>query len=233
MKIIIYYRVSTKKQEQSGLGLEAQQAAVAHYTRTQADIKVIAEYTEIETGKWSDRPILAEAIQHARAAGATLVIAKLDRLARNVAFVANLMESKVDFICCDNPTATPLTIHIMAAIAEDEAKRISQRTREALAALKARGVKLGAHNPKIAAALEGKRGWYKFSEVGRVTRARLQRERYGPLVPVMVAMREQGASNSAIAKHLNRQGYVTSRKTAFSSDTVRRVLIRQSELSTV
>jgi len=230
MKIIVYYRVSTKKQEESGLGLEAQRAAVTRFLEMQPESVALAEYTEIETGKNPDRAILAQAVQHARAAGATLVIAKLDRLARNVAFVANLMESRVDFICCDNPTANPLTIHILAAIAEDEAKRISQRTKEALAALKARGVKLGASNPKIAAALEGKRGLKKATDAGRAMRARLQRERYGVLVPVMVALRNQRVSNVGIANHLNEQGYVTSRGTTFTGDTVRRILDRQAEL---
>lgn len=230
MKIIIYYRVSTKQQEKSGLGLEAQATTVSNFLRSKPDAIVLAEYTEIETGKNSDRPILAQAVEHARKSGATLVIAKLDRLARNVLFVANLMESKVDFICCDNPTATPLTIHILAAIAENEAKLISQRTKDALAALKARGVKLGAANPKIAAALEGKRGWRKAGAVGQAAQARLQRQRYGSLVPVMRAMRDQQASYAKIAAYLNAQGYVTSRGAHFNDTTVMRILNRETRL---
>ena len=231
MKIIVYYRVSTKQQEASGLGLEAQAAAFRQFLISHPEAVVLHEYTEIETGKRADRPVLAQAVQHCKAAGATLVIAKLDRLARNVAFVANLMESKVDFICCDNPTATPLTIHILAAIAEDEAKRISRRTKEALAALKARGVKLGAANPKIAAALEGRRGWKKASATGHIVQARLQRERYGQVVPVMVALREQGASYEKIAAHLNGKGYATVRGNPFSRQTVKSVLDRAARLS--
>ena len=144
--LIAYYRVSSKRQGRSGLGLEAQQAAVAEYAR-QHGAKVLAGYTEVETGKRADRPELAKAIAHAKRARATLVVAKLDRLARNVAFTSKLMDSGVDFVCCDNPHANRLTIHILAAVAEDEARRISERTKAALAAAKRRGTKLGAANP--------------------------------------------------------------------------------------
>ena len=145
--LIAYYRVSTKKQERSGLGLEAQQAAVTAFAR-QADANVLAQFTETETGKRSDRPELAKAIAHAKRARATLVVAKLDRLARNVAFTSALMESGIDFVACDNPHANRLTVHILAAVAEDEARRISERTKAALTAAKRRGTRLGASNPK-------------------------------------------------------------------------------------
>ena len=145
--LIAYYRVSTKKQQQSGLGLEGQQASVTDYSRQEA-AKVLAEYKEVETGKRADRPELEKAIANAKRARATLVVAKLDRLARNVAFTSALMESGVDFVACDNPNANRLTIHILAAVAEDEARRISERTKVALAAAKRRGTKLGAANRK-------------------------------------------------------------------------------------
>jgi DNA invertase Pin-like site-specific DNA recombinase len=145
--LIAYYRVSTRKQEQSGLGLEGQQAAVTEFADRQCTA-VLATYTEVETGKRADRPQLAKAIAHARRAQATLVVAKLDRLARNVAFTSALMESGVDFLACDNPYANRLTIHILAAVAEDEARRISERTKAALEAAKRRGVKLGAARPE-------------------------------------------------------------------------------------
>lgn len=145
--LIPYYRVSTRKQERSGLGLEGQQAAVAHYAGSQG-AHVLAEYTEVESGKRADRPQLAKAIAHAKRSRATLVVAKLDRLARNVAFTSALMESGVDFVACDNPHANRLTIHILAAVAEDEARRISERTKAALQAAKRRGVKLGAARPE-------------------------------------------------------------------------------------
>lgn len=145
--LIPYYRVSTRKQERSGLGLEGQQAAVAHYAGSQG-AQILAQYTEVESGKRADRPQLAKAIAHAKRARATLVVAKLDRLARNVAFTSALMESGVDFVACDNPHANRLTIHILAAVAEDEARRISERTKDALEAAKRRGVKLGAARPE-------------------------------------------------------------------------------------
>src|SRR5688500_15913302 len=121
-RFIAYYRVSTRKQGQSGLGLEAQREAVARHIAACGG-KLIAEYTEVESGKRAtNRPQLAAALSHARGKGATVIIAKLDRLARNVAFTATLMESGADFVCCDNPTANRLTIHILAAVAEDEAR---------------------------------------------------------------------------------------------------------------
>ena len=134
---IAYYRVSTKRQGVSGLGLEAQQADVRRLIEREVG-EVIAQYTEIETGKRSDRPELAKAIAHAKMAGAILIVAKLDRLARNVAFTATLMRSAVEFVCCDCPGADHLHIHILAAIAEHEAKMISERTTKALAVVKSR-----------------------------------------------------------------------------------------------
>jgi DNA invertase Pin-like site-specific DNA recombinase len=141
-KFIAYYRVSTVRQGRSGLGLEAQQSAVRDHLNG-GNWRVVAEFTEIESGKRKDRPKLAEALAACRVHCAKLVIAKLDRLARNVAFVSHLMESGVDFEVVDFPQANRLTIHILAAVAEHEARMISERTKAALAAAKRRGVKLG------------------------------------------------------------------------------------------
>lgn len=145
-KYVSYIRVSTARQGASGLGLDAQQEAVTRFLNG-GSWELVAEFKEIETGKGSDalvkRPQLRAALDACRKQGATLVIAKLDRLARNVHFVSGLMESKVKFVACDMPDANELTIHMMAAFAEHEAKRISQRTKEALAVAKTRGVKLG------------------------------------------------------------------------------------------
>ncbi|WP_267406977.1 recombinase family protein, partial [Methylobacterium sp. GC_Met_1] len=165
-QFIAYYRVSTKRQGVSGLGLEAQQEAVRSYLNG-GNWQLLAEVVEVESGKRNDRPKLAEALKLCRLHKATLVIAKLDRLARNVAFVSALMEAGVEFVAVDFPQANRLTVHILAAVAEHEAKAISERTRAALAAAKARGVKLGnakgtgavmteAHRVKAAAAKRAK-----------------------------------------------------------------------------
>lgn len=132
-EVVAYYRVSTQRQGRSGLGLEAQEAAVREFAKREG-APIIARYTEIESGRNPDRPELRKAIGHALQSGSTLVVAKLDRLSRNLAFLVTLMESKVEFAACDNPHANALTCHILAAVAEDEAKRISTRTRDALRA---------------------------------------------------------------------------------------------------
>lgn len=146
-RYIAYYRVSTARQGQSGLGLEAQQSAVRSFVA--ADAVIVEEHVEVESGRRNDRPRLLEALASCRRHKAVLIIAKLDRLARNVAFVSNLMEAGVDFVAVDMPHASRLTIHILAAVAEHERDMISQRTKAALAAAKARGVRLGnqAGNP--------------------------------------------------------------------------------------
>jgi DNA invertase Pin-like site-specific DNA recombinase len=155
MQIVSYLRVSTARQGASGLGLEAQRAAVQGFAAAGGHT-IVAELLEVESGGKADRPQLAAALATCRIHRATLVIAKLDRLARNVAFIANLMDGGVEFVACDMPHANRLTLHLLAAIAEHEREMISQRTKAALAAAKARGVRLG--NPNGAAHLrEGSR----------------------------------------------------------------------------
>jgi DNA invertase Pin-like site-specific DNA recombinase len=143
---VAYYRVSTKKQGDPGLDLEAQRAAVEAYAG-QVGGRVKTAYVEVESGKRADRPELARALAHCRRNKATLVVAKMDRLGRNVAFLSALMESKVPFVACDNPHANKLTIHILAAVAEAEAEAISARTKAALAVAKAEGQLLGSARP--------------------------------------------------------------------------------------
>lgn len=143
IRYFAYLRVSTARQGESGLGMEAQRAAVEAFVH-QSGGAIVAEYVEVESGKRSDRPELAKAMAAARKAKGTLLIAKLDRLARNVAFIANLMDAGVEFVAVDQPFASRLTLHILSAVAEDEARRISERTKAALAAAKARGTKLGS-----------------------------------------------------------------------------------------
>src|SRR6476660_1180485 len=141
-RFVAYYRVSTDRQGRSGLGLEAQQKAVIDFLNGGAS-ELVGEFVEVESGKKSDRPELARAIEACRKHKARLVIAKLDRLSRNLAFVATLMDSGVEFVAVDNPHANKLTIHILAAVAEHEREAISERTKAALAAAKARGKRLG------------------------------------------------------------------------------------------
>ncbi len=147
-RYVIYLRVSTDQQGRSGLGMEAQRAAVIRHTVATGG-RIVAEHVEVESDRRKDRPQLAAALEACRALRAVLVIAKLDRLARNVAFVSNLMESRVEFVTTDLPTVNCLTVHILAAVAEEEARMISARTKAALAAAKARGVVLG--NPRLLA----------------------------------------------------------------------------------
>src|SRR5215218_3176352 len=148
-RFVAYYRVSTDRQGKSGLGLEAQQKAVLDYLDG-GKWELVETFTEVESGKRADRPELAKALEACRRHKATLVIAKLDRLSRNLAFIATLMDSSRDFVAVDNPHATRLTLHILAAVAEHEREMISARTKAALQAAKARGKRLG--NPRLAAA---------------------------------------------------------------------------------
>ena len=152
-KFVAYYRVSTDRQGKSGLGLDAQREAVTSYLNG-GSWQLVQEFVEVESGKRADRPQLAAALAACRKHKAKLVIAKLDRLSRNLAFVATLMESGVEFVAVDNPHANKLTIHILAAVAQHEREMISERTKAALAAARARGTQLG--NPRLAAA--AKRG---------------------------------------------------------------------------
>lgn len=206
--LIAYARVSTQRQGQSGLGLESQQAAIAAYAAS-AKGQILATYVEVESGRKADRPELAKALAHAKRAKAKLVIAKLDRLARNVYFLAGLMESGVDFVACDNPTANRLTIHILAAVAEDEAIRISQRTKAALAAAKARGVLLGSSRQGHWQNIEQKRreGALRGSEAARAKREAQTKPLYASVLPTVKHLRESGESLQAIADHLNNSGH--------------------------
>lgn len=229
MKIIAYYRVSTKRQGRSGLGLEAQQEAVKAFAN-QHGATIVASYTEVESGKIAGRPELARAIGHAKLAKATLVVAKLDRLARNVAFLSALMESRIEFVCCDNPHATKLTIHILAAVAEDEAKRISERTRAALQVAKRRGVLLGSARRGHWRGREERRAKGLALAVKAASKARSQAasEAYGFLVSDLQARREQGETLQAIADWLNKAGHQTRAAKQWTPTAVYRVLERAS-----
>lgn len=146
---IAYYRVSTVRQGTSGLGLDAQRTATAQFVMSSGG-NLANEHTEVESGKVKKRPQLEAAIEACRKTGATLLIAKLDRLARNVAFIANLLESGVKFIAVDMPNADRFMLHVYAAMAEEEGRRISERTKAALASAKMRGVELGRNGKSLA-----------------------------------------------------------------------------------
>src|SRR5262249_27166121 len=150
-KFVAYFRVSTDRQGKSGLGLNAQRQAVMNYLDG-GRWTLVDEFTEVESGKRADRPELEKALVACKKQKAKLVIAKLDRLSRNLAFIATLMESGVEFVAVDNPHANKLTIHILAAVAQHEREMISERTKAALQAAKKRGQRLG--NPNLAAAAE-------------------------------------------------------------------------------
>jgi len=227
--LVAYYRVSTKQQGESGLGLEGQAVAVEAYAR-QTGKPIVARYTEVETGKIADRPELARALGHARRAKATLVVAKLDRLARNVAFTSALLRSGADFVACDNPTANKLTIHILAAIAEHEAEQISARTKAALAAAKARGVKLGSCRPGHWKGREEARlaGLAKARALAIKVRSDRAEQAYADLAPMMKQWRTEGMTLDGIAGKLNGEGHTTRRGRPWNPVQVARVLERAS-----
>ena len=212
---IAYYRVSTDRQGASGLGLEAQRNAVQHYANAG---QLAAEYTEVESGKkHTNRPQLLAALQECRRRKATLLIAKLDRLGRNVAFISALMDSGAEFVCCDNPHANRLMLHMLAAFAEHEAAAISQRTKAALTAAKTRGVKLG--NPKPLAALD-------------LARAVHVARRPAPeVLNIMRGLEGQGMSYRAIARELNRLNIRTGRGCEWFGATIK-AAIQQREQAT-
>lgn len=205
-KLVAYERVSTAKQGRSGLGLEAQRKAIDDYASAR-DAKILGRFTEVESGRKNDRPELAKALQLAHITGATLVIAKLDRLSRNAAFLLTLRDSGVGFVACDMPEANDLTVGIMALVAQQEREAISRRTKEALAAAKARGVKLG--NPNGAAALRraGKGG----VALRAVVKANADAHA-AALTDVVIDIRAQGHQTlRAMAAELNQRGILTRR----------------------
>ncbi len=215
-RYIAYYRVSTARQGRSGLGIEAQKQAVAGHLN---GAKPISEFTEVESGRRSDRPQLVAALAACRVHRAVLVIAKLDRLARNVAFVSSLMEAGVEFEAVDFPQANRLTIHILAAVAEHEARAISDRTKAALAAVKARGTSLGGDR--------GRAGTCTDLAKARAVRAAKADSRAIDLAPTIERLRCEGArSLRAIAAGLNAQGITAARGGHWSAAQVRNVLSR-------
>ncbi|MGO8678528.1 MAG: recombinase family protein [Limisphaerales bacterium] len=214
-KFVSYLRVSTNRQGESGLGLEAQRAAVVNYVNSlTGGAEIAKEFVEVESGKKADRPVLAEALRECKANGFTLLVAKLDRLSRNLHFITALQNSKVDFVAADNPHATPFLIHILVAVAEHERNMISNRTKLALEAAKVRGVKLG--NPQYEAAIP------KAIEA----RQKIAADRNAGLrKTVAEVMEKTGLTKLAeIAEALNLRGIKTNRGSQFSPTTIHRLL---------
>ncbi len=213
-RYIGYFRVSTARQGQSGLGLEAQKQSITQYVGDKDNL--IEEFIEVETGRKNDRPELMAALAACRRHKATLIIAKLDRLARNVAFVSNLMEAGVEFIAADNPHASKLTIHVLCAVAEFECQMISERTKAALTAAKARGIRLG--NPK---------GNTPHLEKARKAQCQYADEHAANVVPIISEIQRAGlTSYRQVAGALNIRGIVTSRGGKWHPATVRSALMR-------
>lgn len=228
-KMVGYLRVSTDKQGRSGLGIEAQAAAVAQHVR-QAGCELLATYTEVETGKKDslrNRPELRKAIAHAKRCKGTLVVAKLDRLARSVAVTSMLHQSGVDFVCVDNPSANRLTVQILSAVAEAEARLISERTKAALAAYKARGGRLGAALPQCRNLTHAAR--VKGAISAAASHSRNACEAYRDLADDITALRSNGKSLRQIAQELNRQGHTTRRGKSWNAMQVSRALSRVTE----
>lgn len=216
-RYVAYFRVSTAKQGRSGLGLDAQKAAVNVFLKPSD--RIVGEYTEIESGKGSDRPQLHAAVRAARAHRAVLLIAKLDRLSRNVAFIATLLESDVKLVACDMPEADRSWLQMAAVWAEREARLISERTRAALAAAKARGVVLGGwRGHAIASAV---------TAAGQAAVAAQAQERAVALADVVADLRAKGMQTAtAIADALNDLGIPTPRNGKWHAASAARLLHR-------
>ena len=217
MKYIAYYRVSTAKQGQSGLGLEAQQTAVADYLKSNAGA-LVTEYTEIQSGSKDNRPELQAALRQCRLTGAILLIAKLDRLSRNRSFLMNVQDSSVQFVAVDMPEANHFTVGLMACLADYERELISERTKAALKAAKARGVKLG--NPQL--------DQFRNTDTtaAREAKSAKAKERNAEILEVVKEITAEAGRLSLrqIATQLNHAGYTTARGKAWQATSVMRVL---------
>lgn len=222
-KYIAYYRVSTSRQGKSGLGLEAQQAAVKEYLNGKG-WPPTDEFIEVESGKKNDRPELDKALASCRVHKATLVIAKLDRLARNAAFLLNLRDAGVDFVACDMPDANRLTVGIMALVAEDEAERISARTK---AALKAKVERDGQWDRRSKHHLVPGIGQAKASDAARQKALNRAKD----LQPILLRIQEHGVHTlRGIAKALNDEGIPTPRGGQWKPQQVKRLIAQTNEV---
>jgi DNA invertase Pin-like site-specific DNA recombinase len=217
-RFIAYYRVPTAKQGRSGLGLEGQQAGVRGYLNG-GNWYLVSEFVEVESGKQNDRPELQKGLDLCCLTGSVLVIAKLDRLSRDAHFLQGLEKAGVEFVAVDMPGANRLTVRLMAVIAQEEREMISQRTKAALQAAKARGVKLGKNN--ITTEIQA-----KGAEAGAVAVKSQANAFASRVLPTIQCLQAQGLSLNAIAKKLGGQGIMTARGGAWSAQAVKNVLAR-------
>lgn len=209
-RYVAYFRVSTEKQGKSGLGLAAQHSLVARFL-SDGD-EVIAEFVEVQSGKNDERIELWKAINHAKRNDAKLLIAKLDRFSRKVSFIASIMEQGIGLVVAEMPNATDFQLHIFAALAQEERRLISERTRNALAEAKKRGVQLGKNGKVLA----------ERNRKGADERAEALR-------PIIMPMVKQGLSLSEIARRLNAMAIVTSRGYSYYPQQVKALINRFSE----
>lgn len=212
MQYVSYYRVSTQKQGENGLGIESQRQTVKQYTK---DAGVLCEFTEVESGKNNSRTELTKAINLCKQHNAVLIIAKLDRLSRNAGFIFALRDAGIQFICCDIPDATPLTIGIFAVLAQHERELISKRTKDALKIAKQRGKKLGT--PANLTQENRIKGAKKIQEIAQKNVNNLR------AFAMIKSLRENGENFSKIASILNENSFNTARGGAFSTKQVQRV----------
>lgn len=222
MLFVTYLRVSTDRQGKSGLGLEAQRKAVADHVAGKGEIA--AEYVEIESGKKNDRPQLARALAEAKRIGAVLLIAKLDRLARNVAFIANLLEAGVEIAAADMPEANRFLLHVMAAVAEHEAQATSDRTRAALFPDPSR------HRPSQSHTTGLSRCQRRAARKGAECNARKADQHAANVLPIIRQIAARGASLRQIAEELNMRGIKTARGGLWYAATVRNVMARENRI---
>lgn len=226
VQYVAYLRVSTQKQGYSGLGLEAQREIIEKYLR---DKKPIAEYIEVESGRKTDkgRPKLKEALEVCRKSGAKLIVAKLDRLARNVAFLSQLLESDVDIVFCDFPQANKMVLHILAAISQYEAELVATRTKQALAAKKARGATLG--NPEhLMDNLD--------SAIAKSTETNKRKAAENPnnmrAAAMLQVLAKEGKTLQEMANYLNAQGFTTSKGYKFTRSAAL-VLLKRNNIERI